>query len=62
MNKSMEGTKEYLAYCDIYANIFHLLGFKEEQRDLCDAITKQCIKDLDKYKTLDFKTILKAGI
>jgi hypothetical protein len=53
-------TKEDKITCDIYGNIFHLLGFKENNRGLCDKLTEQCLKEIIKYSKIDCEKSLKS--
>lgn len=45
-----EKTKEWKLYNDIYRDVFHTLGFQEQQRELCQKLTQDCIKKIKKYK------------
>jgi len=56
-----ESTKEWKEYNEIYRNIFHLLGFKDEHRELCAKLTLQSIKEIIRTKKnkIDYKKVLK---
>jgi len=54
-------TKYEKQYNDIYRNIFYLLGFKDDKRDLCDRLTTQSINEIIRAKKnkIDYKKVLK---
>ena len=57
--KKFGETKEDKISCDIYSNIFRLLGFQESNRDLCNKLTEQSLKEIVKYGKTDCKKSLK---